>query len=573
MKTKNKLLLSVGSITLLTSILIVTILSVKSSHMLTERINSGIVDRVKTMKVTITSWIDARKIDVLTWGEIDLIKSAVASPDELTIINSSNRQLASIAENYPFYQSVNIINSSGEVISSSAEGKDKLSRISADKDIVNLAEREYFKQAMSGEVYVNEVLLSKVTQSPVMCISAPIKIDGSIEGVIYAVIDMGLFSENFVNSGHSEESSYSYIMNKSGMLVSHPESNHILSLNLAQENLFAREMLQEKSGYKEYMWNGDLKGGAFESIPETGWIIASTVRLDDVLTPVRDLRLLGISISIIAAILSITMLYFVINTVVQSMINEIIGGVSKVADQVNNGAERVTQSSLTIAEGAKRSATSIEDISASMTEIGAQVLENADNASEAHTIASGAMKHAKDGDDEMKRLLEAMKDISESSSEIANIIKVINEIAFQTNLLALNASVEAARAGEHGKGFAVVAEEVRRLAGRSAEAANQTATLIEQAVTNANNGTSIAVKTGETLNGIVEKVVKVTEFVADIASASNEQASAVSQVSTGLGEIDLITQENTTIAEESSLASTELLFQVKELHKGIALCS
>ncbi len=573
MKTKNKLLILVGTIVLFTSIVIVTTLSVKSSHMLTERINSEIVDRVKTMKITISSWIDARKIDVLTWGEIDLIKSAVASPKDLTIIKSSNRQLANIAENYPFYQSVNIINDRGEVISSSVKGKDKTARITAGKKIVNLAEREYFKQAMNGDVFVNEVLLSKVTQSPVMCISAPISISGSVQGVIYAVIDMGLFSEQFVKSVHTGETGYSYIMNKSGMLVSHPETKHILSLNLAKEHLFAKEMLEEKSGYKEYMWNGELKGGAFDEIAETGWIVATTVILDEVFAPVKNLRLVGITISIISVILSITMLYFVINSVIQSMINEIMGGVSEVADQVNSGAERVSQSSLTIAEGAKRSASSIEGISASMTQIGAQVHENADNATEAHSIASGAMKHAKDGDNEMKRLLEAMNDISESSSEIANIIKVINEIAFQTNLLALNASVEAARAGEHGKGFAVVAEEVRRLAGRSAEAANQTSTLIEQAVSNANNGTSIAVKTGETLNGIVEKVIKVTEFVADIASASSEQASAVSQVSTGLGEIDQITQENTFVAEESAQASTDLLFQIKELNKGIARCS
>jgi len=251
-------------------------------------------------------------------------------------------------------------------------------------------------------------------------------------------------------------------------------------------------------------------------------------------------------------------------------LNNVIFKISTASHEVDSGSQQVSASSQHLSEGATTSAASIEEISSSMTEIESQVKASAENATQASQLSASARDVAGTGSSEMTNMLEAMTGISESSQQIAKIIKVIDDIAFQTNLLALNAAVEAARAGQHGKGFAVVAEEVRSLAGRSAKAARETAELIEDAVKRVDNGNEIAEKTGEALSGIVEQVTKVNDLVGEIASASNEQAQGISQVTVGLEQIDNVTQSNTANAEETAAASEELSSQAAELQHSIA---
>jgi len=253
-----------------------------------------------------------------------------------------------------------------------------------------------------------------------------------------------------------------------------------------------------------------------------------------------------------------------------SNLNQVISGINSTALMVSTQSRVVSDSSSALSDGASKSAASLEEITSSMTEIGSQTKINADNATQANQLSTTARSAADTGNTEMKRMIEAMDDISDSSQQIAKIIKVIDDIAFQTNLLALNAAVEAARAGAHGKGFAVVAEEVRSLAGRSAKAAKETEVLIEASTRKVVNGSSIASKTGEALVEIVDKVVKVTDLVGEIAAASSEQADGVSQVSIGLQEIDRVTQQNTASSEEIASSASEMSAQSVELQSAIA---
>ncbi len=226
--------------------------------------------------------------------------------------------------------------------------------------------------------------------------------------------------------------------------------------------------------------------------------------------------------------------------------------------QVAGGAQEISDASQSLSQGATQQASSIEEISSSMTEMGAQSKSSADNAGQASQQVSSAREAAERGDREMKSMVAAMNDISGSSHQIARIIKTIDDIAFQTNLLALNAAVEAARAGAHGKGFAVVAEEVRSLAGRSAKAARETTELIEASAKKVEVGLAVAGSMAEAFAKILEGVTRATQLVGEIATASRDQAQGLGQIQQGLAQIDEVTQRNTAHAEETAAASEQL---------------
>lgn len=256
----------------------------------------------------------------------------------------------------------------------------------------------------------------------------------------------------------------------------------------------------------------------------------------------------------------------------QNALNQTIESVSTtlaqvmaVVEQVSLGAQQVASASQDLAQGAQHQAAALEEISSSMIEVGAQTKQNAKGSDEANSLAQESQHTAELGRVEMERLTQAMDAISESSKNISKIIKVIDEIAFQTNLLALNAAVEAARAGRHGLGFAVVAEEVRNLAARSAEAAKETADLIEGAIERVQNGNVLVGKTGEVLHRIAENSTFIAQNVAEIASASKEQSLAIEQINLGLNQIDSVTQQNTANTESSATAAEELSAQSREL--------
>ncbi len=255
-------------------------------------------------------------------------------------------------------------------------------------------------------------------------------------------------------------------------------------------------------------------------------------------------------------------------------LREMVGGIQLAGEQIATGAGQVADASQALSQGATESASSLEEVTASMDEMASQVRINAENAGTANRLSGESKQAAEKGDQQMAEMVGAMGEINQAGQNISKIIKVIDEIAFQTNLLALNAAVEAARAGQHGKGFAVVAEEVRNLAARSAKAAKETAELIEGSVALTNRGNQMAQQTASALKEIMSGTNQVAELLEEIAVASNEQAQGISQVSTGLAQIDQVTQQNTASAEESAAAAEELsgqALQMQEMLKRFVL--
>ena len=272
-----------------------------------------------------------------------------------------------------------------------------------------------------------------------------------------------------------------------------------------------------------------------------------------------------IVLSVIAGVLGV-FLSLIISRSIVKILKQVIDGLSEGSGQVSAASGQVSASSQELAEGASEQASSLEEVSSSLEEMTSMTHQNAENAKQADQQSGNAQQAVARGTQAMKRMSDAIEKIKVSSDETAKIIKTIDEIAFQTNLLALNAAVEAARAGEAGMGFAVVAEEVRNLAQRSAEAAKDTASLIEGSKVNADNGVEVSVEVAEIL-GEVDKIVRdVKQLIAEVATASEEQSQGISQVNVAVTQMDKVTQANAANAEESASASEELSSQAVELN-------
>ncbi len=250
-------------------------------------------------------------------------------------------------------------------------------------------------------------------------------------------------------------------------------------------------------------------------------------------------------------------------------VHRLIERLSAGSEQTSSAAGQVSAASQSLAEGASEQAASLEETSSSLEEMASMTEHNAENASNAKTLASEARTAADSGTGEMVKMNTAMEAIKKSSDDISKIIKTIDEIAFQTNILALNAAVEAARAGEAGMGFAVVADEVRNLAHRSAIAAKETADKIQDAIAKSGQGVEISALVSEKLKEVVEKAHKVDELVAEIATASKEQSTGITQVNVAVSQMDKVTQTNAASAEETAAAAEELNAQSEELRSAV----
>ncbi len=297
--------------------------------------------------------------------------------------------------------------------------------------------------------------------------------------------------------------------------------------------------------------------------------VESNVMTDEqMLSAASNTKTIVTIIAIAAALLGIFLAVTIARGITKTMIR-IIGNLSSGAEQVGSASEQVASASQSLAEGASEQASSLEETSSSLEEMASMTKQNAENAKQANGLASDASDETNKGMTAMNSMSEAMQEIKNSSDETAKIIKVIDEIAFQTNLLALNAAVEAARAGEAGKGFAVVAEEVRNLAQRSAEAAKNTSSLIEESQKNADGGVRSAEELVEILKTIDSGIKKTTDLIGEVTAASDEQAQGVDQVNVAVGQMDQVTQQNASNAEESSSASEELASQAQELQRAV----
>ncbi len=256
--------------------------------------------------------------------------------------------------------------------------------------------------------------------------------------------------------------------------------------------------------------------------------------------------------------------YYITRSITKPM-NAITSRIREGAQQVAAASGQLSASAGQLSQGSTEQAAAIEETSSTLEESATMMEQNLTNTKQAAQLSEHAKDAADKGNHEMQEMMSSIQEIKKSSDQIAKIIKVIDDIAFQTNILALNAAIEAARAGEAGMGFAVVAEEVRNLAGRSAQAAKDTTAIIESNIELSTKGVSIAGKVREALNEITIQSKKVNELMDEIAAASQEQSLGIEQVNKSIAQVTVVTQQNAANAEESASAAEELNAQSENM--------
>ena len=238
---------------------------------------------------------------------------------------------------------------------------------------------------------------------------------------------------------------------------------------------------------------------------------------------------------------------------------------------IANASTEIAAGNQDLSERSERQAGTLEETASSMEELTGTVRQNADNARQANTLAESASTVAQRGGAVVAQVVQTMASINDSSKQIAEIISVIDGIAFQTNILALNAAVEAARAGEQGRGFAVVAGEVRSLAQRSAAAAKEIKTLISDSVAKVDDGAKLVDEAGSTMEEIVTSVKRVTDIMAEISHASQEQSAGIEQVNRAIGQMDEATQQNAALVEQAGAAASALQDEAANLARLVSI--
>jgi len=462
--------------------------------------------------------------------------------------------------------------------------------------------------ALRGKIHISNPYKSPATGIPVVLITVPIVEGKRVVGIFGLPFDLGTFSFKMVKDIKIGKTGYPFIMDDKGLTFAHPDKDMILTLDV-KEHDWGKQMLASASGtIVRYEWKGKDKILTFVKNDTYRFISASTMYVSDINEDARAMAVIMVILGIICIVFAGISIFIIIvrklkpldecknvmNDMAQGNLTSRYEGkmsgdeISEIAKTMNSSldqfeelissiivasqnlaqaVEQISTGNQSLSQRTSEQASALEEVASTIEEATATIKQNAENAQEANRMSEDSLRLGDDGSAVVNEAVRSINDISESSKKIGDIITVINEIAFQTNLLALNAAVEAARAGDQGRGFAVVAGEVRNLAQRARNEANNIDDLIKNSIEKIEKGSELSNKSGEALVEVIASIQRMNQLISEIAAASEEQRQGIDQINIAVSEMDTMTQQNAALVEETAAASEEMANQAQELLK------
>lgn len=555
MSIKNKILLPILLLIFVGMGISTAVSYFQSKAAVENELNRQLIQIAAATTQTLNAWVSDRRLDIETWSTEEMYRTALSEGlMGRAARRSATDRLTHLKEAYGYFDDIYVANNEGMVVAASMELENE----------IMVGDRGYFRESMQGNQVISDIIISRTSGLPVFVISSPVRNQGEIDGVFFAAVQLSVFSSRFIDPIVVGTAGYAYMVNRDGTFIAHPDSSQVMNSSIRDYGI-GQQMLGVDNGLLNYSSGGRGWIASFQREDITGWTIGIAADHAELLQPVNQLGYINLGLAGGILVLAMVIIYFLAGSISKPLLL-MVNGLSRNSEQVGSASSQVASSSQSLASGASQQASTLEETSASLEEIASQARMNTENSLSIDDMMKNQAAPAFERIETKMGVMEQnLKENVKLSEESAKIIKTIDDIAFQTNLLALNAAVEAARAGEAGKGFAVVAEEVRNLAGRSAEAAKNTQALIENSRSKIQETSLVYKEIAEAIHNNSEINKKVMTMTDEVASASKEQALGIEQLNAGVHEMDKVVQQNASNSEETASAAQELTAQATEL--------
>jgi methyl-accepting chemotaxis protein len=573
-------------------------------------------DAVDIASQFLDSWFVERQLNIKNWSKQKDIQTAFKT-DFLgkAARKSASTILEDLKADYKYYTNLAMADIEGNIISSATA--DEVGKL-------NIADTNFFKNALQQGFTVSKVEKAKGSNTPVFTIAAAVSRNEKSVGVIYGVLDLTTFNEKYINPITIGKTGYAFMTNEQGVVIAYPDAAKIMDLNLSQFD-FGKEMMENKNGLIEYEFDGTNKLVAYKTVEDLGWTIGISAVYDEVFQPVITLGRITMLISAVITIIAVVVMVIVAGFIVRA-VNVVVDGLKDTAEgegdltkrldasakdelgqlarwfnvfieklqgimiDISGNAANLSKSSsdlLSISKEMSKGATDIsertmsvsgaaEEMSSNMSSVAAAAEQSSTNigmvsaATEEMTATIGQIAENTESTRvtssevvvRTQRASESIDNLSNSAVEIGKVVETINEISEQTNLLALNATIEAARAGEAGKGFAVVASEIKELAKQTSSATLEIKEKID----------GIQRSTEETVFEIKEitiSISNVSEMIGTVATAVEEQSATTREIAGNVVQAAQGIQEVTENVNQSSVVANKIAQDIEYVNQAL----